>query len=62
MLDHPSIARDGGAAADGSPFLVMEARGGEALLEYCDEHGMTTEQRLRLFLVVCEPWRSLISG
>ena len=27
---------------------------GSRSLEYCDEHGMTTEQRLRLFLVVCE--------
>ena len=56
MLDHPHIARliDGGAAPDGSPYLVMEHVVGKPLLEYCDERGLGTDERLRLFLVVCD--------
>ena len=55
MLDHPHIARlvDGGAAADGSPFLVMEYVSGKPLLEFCDEQEISIEDRLRLFVTVC---------
>ena len=56
MLDHPHIARliDGGSASDGSPYLVMEHVSGVPLVKYCDEHGLGTEERLRLFLLVCD--------
>lgn len=53
-LTHPNIARllDGGATSDGLPYLVMEFVEGEAL----DRHaaGLSVEQRLRLFLPVCD--------
>ena len=56
MLEHPHIARliDGGTAHDGSPFLVMQYVAGRPLLAYCDEHQLGLEQRLALFLVVCD--------
>jgi len=56
MLDHPHIARliDGGSASDGSPYLVMEHVSGVPLVKYCDEHGLGTEERLRLYLLVCD--------
>ncbi|MCP4249280.1 MAG: serine/threonine protein kinase [bacterium] len=54
-LDHPSIARllDGGADADGAPYLVMEYVDGVPIDEHCDAGRLTTRQRLELFQVVC---------
>ena len=56
MLDHPHIARliDGGSAPDGSPYLAMEYVAGKPLLEYCDEHKLGIDERLTLFLMVCD--------
>jgi serine/threonine protein kinase len=56
MLDHPSIARliDGGTAPDGTPYLVMDFVSGRPLLEYCDERRLGIEQRLEIFLEVCD--------
>ncbi len=55
-LDHPSIATlfDGGTADDGSPYLVMEHIDGPAIDTYCDQERLTVEQRIELFLKVCE--------
>lgn len=54
-LVHPNIAHliDGGATADGIPYLVLEHVAGEPIDRYCDRHALGVEQRLRLFLVVC---------
>ncbi len=54
-LDHPSIARllDGGAIADGRPYLVMEYIDGLPIDEYCSAHRLTVRQRLALFRKVC---------
>ena len=56
MLDHPHIARliDGGSAPDGSPYLVMEYVAGKPLLRYCDEQKLGIDERLALFLEVCD--------
>src|SRR5262245_31177796 len=56
MLDHPHIARllDGGTAPDGSPYLVMEHVSGTPLLAYCDEHRLGIDERLALFLQICD--------
>lgn len=56
MLDHPNIARllDGGAAPDGSPYLVMEYVDGQSLLDYCDARHLGIDARLELFLKVCD--------
>ena len=54
-LDHPNIARllDGGVTADGVPFFVMEFVDGVSIDRYCDEHLLSTLDRLRLFRRVC---------
>jgi non-specific serine/threonine protein kinase/serine/threonine-protein kinase len=50
MLDHPNIARliDGGATADGRPYVVMEYVDGAPIDEYCDGAGLDLRARLRL--------------
>jgi tetratricopeptide (TPR) repeat protein len=55
QLEHPNIARllDGGATADGFPYLVMEYVVGEPIDRHCDLAGAGVEERLRLFLDVC---------
>jgi non-specific serine/threonine protein kinase/serine/threonine-protein kinase len=54
-LNHPNIARllDGGETTDHVPYLVMEYVEGTSINEYCAEHRLSTEQRLRLFITVC---------
>jgi serine/threonine protein kinase len=54
-LEHHNVARllDGGATAEGTPYLVMELVEGETINEYCDGHHLNTTQRLKLFLHVC---------
>ena len=54
-LDHPNIARllDGGATADGVPYLVMEYVEGEPIDVYCDRHELPIGERLQLFQTVC---------
>jgi len=55
-LTHPNITRllDGGVAAGGDPYLVMEYIEGQPLDEYCDHRRLPVEARIRLFLQVCE--------
>ena len=56
MMDHPNIARvfDAGATESGRPFFVMELVRGVKITEYCDEQQLPTEQRLALFIRVCQ--------
>ena len=56
MLDHPHIARliDGGTTPDGCPYLVMEYVPGKPLLQYCNEQRLGVDERLQLFLTVCD--------
>lgn len=55
-LNHPHIARllDGGETADGLPYLVMEYVEGRPIHAYCNEQKLSTDQRLKLFTVVCD--------
>jgi serine/threonine protein kinase len=55
IMDHPNIAKvlDGGATNTGRPYFVMELVKGVALTKYCDDHGLDTEARLRIFMDVC---------
>src|SRR4029453_5319211 len=55
-LEHPTIARllDGGTTDEGLPYFVMEYVDGQPIDEYCRTHQLSLEQRLRLFLRVCE--------
>jgi eukaryotic-like serine/threonine-protein kinase len=54
-LQHPGIAAllDGGVTDDGVPYFIMEYVDGRAIDQYCDEQGLSVEERLRLFLHVC---------
>jgi WD40 repeat protein/serine/threonine protein kinase len=56
MMDHSNIARvfDAGATETGRPFFVMELVRGIRITEYCDQHHLRTEQRLKLFIQVCQ--------
>ena len=55
-LEHPGIARllDAGVAADGTPYFVMEYVEGEAIDRYCERKGCGIDERIDLFLQVCE--------
>jgi eukaryotic-like serine/threonine-protein kinase len=55
-LDHPNIARllDGGITEDGRPYLALEYVEGLPITTYCDRHRLSIEERLRLFVDVCE--------
>lgn len=55
-LEHPNIARllDGGATRDKVSFLVMEYVEGLPITEYCKNKCKTTNERLKIFLKVCE--------
>jgi len=50
-LEHPNIARllDGGAAADGTPYIVMERIDGEPLTAYAQSRKLNIRQKLELF-------------
>src|SRR5262249_31663039 len=56
LMDHPAIAKvlDGGATPAGRPYFVMDYVPGLSITEHCDRHQLSTEDRLRLFLQVCE--------
>ena len=56
MMDHPNIAKvlDAGATESGRPFFVMELVRGIKITEYCDQNNLTTEERLDLFIKVCQ--------
>ena len=58
LMDHPNIARvlDGGTTGEaaGRPFFVMELVKGVPITQYCDEHHLTSRQRLELFVPVCQ--------
>jgi len=59
LMDHPGIARvlDAGATATGRPFFVMELVRGIPITRFCEEHNLTTRQRLELFIQVCRAVR-----
>ena len=56
LMEHPAIARvlDAGATEQGMPFFVMEYVAGVRITAYCDNHRLSTRQRLQLFVHVCE--------
>ncbi len=54
-LDHRNIARllDGGTTPGGHPYFVMEFVDGEPIDRYCDARRLSIDDRLELFLRVC---------
>jgi eukaryotic-like serine/threonine-protein kinase len=55
-LAHPNIATllDGGITSDGRPYFVLEYVPGLPITEHCEVEGLPSEDRLRLFVAVCE--------
>src|SRR6202453_1047102 len=48
LMEHPAIARvlDAGATEQGMPYFVMEYIAGVRITAYCDNHRLSTRQRL----------------
>ena len=55
-LEHSGIARlyDGGVTSDERPFMVMEYVEGRSITDFCALTHAPLEQRLRLFIQVCD--------
>jgi eukaryotic-like serine/threonine-protein kinase len=60
LMDHPNIAKvlDGGATSTGRPYFVMELVQGVPITEFCDKHRLTAQERVKLFIQVCEAVQS----
>ncbi|UCG59465.1 MAG: tetratricopeptide repeat protein [Phycisphaerales bacterium] len=56
LLDHPNIAHvfDAGMTETGHPYFVMEYVKGVPVTDHCDRHKQSIEERLDLFLQICE--------
>src|SRR5262249_40837189 len=56
LMDHPNIARvlEAGTTGAGRPYFVMDLVKGTPITRYCDEHHLTTRQRLELFIPLCQ--------
>jgi serine/threonine protein kinase len=70
MMDHPNIAKifDAGVVGSaesqisnrkspipgGRPYFVMELVRGVRITQYCDQHKLSTAERLDLFIQVCQ--------
>ena len=55
MMDHPNIAKvlDAGTTETGRPYFVLELVRGIKITDFCEEHALPTEARLKLFVQVC---------
>ena len=55
LMEHSNIAAvlDAGATETGRPYFVMELVKGVTITEYCEQHKLTTRERLELLLPVC---------
>jgi non-specific serine/threonine protein kinase/serine/threonine-protein kinase len=56
LMDHPAIAKvfDAGSRPQGTPYFVMEYVAGIPITDYCDNHRLSTRERLELFIHVCQ--------
>ena len=56
VMDHPHVAKvfDAGVTESGRSYFVMEYVAGAPITTYCDEHQLDIEQRLELFMEVCQ--------
>ena len=56
MMDHQNIARvlDAGTTPSGRPYFVMELVHGVPITQFCDENQLTPQQRVTLFVPVCQ--------
>jgi serine/threonine protein kinase/WD40 repeat protein/tetratricopeptide (TPR) repeat protein len=62
LMEHPNIARvydagttkeESGGVSSGRPYFVMELVKGVPITRYCDDHHLTPQRRLELFIPVC---------
>jgi non-specific serine/threonine protein kinase/serine/threonine-protein kinase len=56
MMSHPNIAHivEAGTTDDGRPYFAMEYVPGIPLTRYCDQHRLGIDERLGLFMLICE--------
>jgi eukaryotic-like serine/threonine-protein kinase len=56
LMDHPNIAKvlDAGMTDTGQLYFVMELVKGVPITNYCDQHQLSTRERLELFVPVCQ--------
>src|SRR6266446_4775876 len=56
LMDHANIAKvlDAGATEAGRLYFVMELVRGIPITQYCDENHLSADERLKLFLLVCQ--------
>ena len=56
QMQHPAIAQifDAGTTAEGHAYIAMEHVEGTPLAEYCREHRLSRDQRLALFIRICQ--------
>ncbi len=56
LMDHPNIAKvlEAGATETGRPYFVMELVRGVKITDYCDQNNLSTQERLDLFIQVCQ--------
>jgi WD40 repeat protein len=60
LMDHPNIAKvlDGGATDTGRPYFVMELVQGVPITEFCDKNCLGAQERIKLFIQVCQAIQS----
>jgi serine/threonine protein kinase len=56
LMDHPNIAKvlDAGTTEAGRPYFVMELVKGIPITRFCDQEHLTPNERLALFVPVCQ--------
>jgi eukaryotic-like serine/threonine-protein kinase len=56
MMEHPNIAKvlDAGSTDAGRPYFVMELVRGVPITDYCDKNKLSNQDRLNLFIPVCQ--------
>ena len=56
LMNHASIARvyEAGEMPDGRMYFAMEHVSGVPITKYCDDNELTIEERLRVFMDVCD--------
>jgi len=60
LMDHLNIAKvlDGGATDAGRPYFVMELVHGVPITEFCDKNQLSVQERIKLFIPVCQAIQS----
>jgi serine/threonine protein kinase len=56
LMDHPCVAKvlDAGVTDTSRPYFVMEYVAGVPITEHCDTHRLSIDDRLALFMRVCD--------